>query len=108
MKKMILAAAAAMLLSTTVLADDAAPAPAAGPAVDSLAPHSCKKPVILTKMRGADDDSVFDEKAETYKNCINDYVAAQSALAQKHTENANAAINQFNDFVKEVKAHKDQ
>jgi hypothetical protein len=104
MKKMILAAAAAMLLSTTVLADDAA----AGSAVDSMAPHSCKKPVILTKMRGADDDSIFDEKAETYKTCINDYVAAQGALAQKHTNNANAAINEFNDFVKEVKAHKDQ
>jgi hypothetical protein len=76
--------------------------------VDSLAPAGCKRPVVNTKIRKADDDTDFKERAETYKKCINDYVAVQSDLAQKHQNAANAAISDFNDFAKEANKRDDK
>jgi hypothetical protein len=75
------------------------------PAVtESISANPCKKPTIYTRMRRADDDSQFAEKSEAYKKCINEYVALQSDLSQKHTNAANAAVAEYNDFVKAVNA----
>jgi hypothetical protein len=88
---MIFALACAPLLA---LAEDAP--------VDSLAPAACKRPAVSAKIRKADDDTDFQERAEAYKKCINDYVAMQSDLAQRHQNAANAAIADFNAFAKDV------
>jgi hypothetical protein len=88
----VLAVACAPVLA---LADDAT--------TESVAPANCKRPTVMAnKIRKADDDSDFQERSEAYKKCINDYVAVQSAAAQKHQNAANAAIAEFNDFAKEA------
>ncbi|MDE0853855.1 MAG: hypothetical protein OSA97_05475 [Nevskia sp.] len=92
----------AMLLPlSAAIADDAA-APSAQETIPS---PNCHKPVVVTKMRKADDDSEFQEKADAYKNCINAYVDAQTKLSQLHVAAANAAIAEFNAFVKAVNSH---
>jgi hypothetical protein len=94
--KSIVFAMLLLMLPAAVLAD------APQGAGEVVSPPDCRKPPVITKIRKADDDSDFESRADSYKTCINDYVAAQSDLAKKHTEAANAAINQYNDFVKLV------
>jgi len=96
MKPLIPIVFALALAPLAALADDAA-APA-----DSLAPATCKRPPVITKMRKADDDSDFQERSEAYKKCVNDYVAVQADLSKRHQDAANAAIADFNAFAKEV------
>ena len=97
---------AALLPFAAAFADDTPDAGAAVPQ-ETIAPPSCKKPVIMTKVRKADGDTEFNEKAEAYKDCMNAYANAQNDLAQKHADAATAAVKAFNDFVKDVDAHKD-
>lgn len=97
---------AALLPFATAYADDTPNAGAAMPQ-ETIAPPNCKKPIIMTKVRKADGDNDFNEKAEAYKDCMNAYANAQNDLAQKHADAAAAAVKAFNDFVKEVDAHKD-
>jgi hypothetical protein len=96
--KMIILAVAFALVPLAAGAEGAAPAVTVQ---DSLAPPICKKPLLITKMRKADDDSDFSDKAEAYKNCINAYADVQHQLAQKHLDAGNAAIAEFNAFAKE-------
>jgi hypothetical protein len=64
---------------------------------------------MANKIRNkAEVDVDFEQRAEDYKKCINDYVAVQSAAAQKHQNAANAAIAEFNDFAKEANTSKPQ
>lgn len=100
-----LAFVAALLPIATVSADDA-PAAGGATAQETIPPPDCHKPPVITKMRKADDDSDFQERADAFKACINAYADAQSKLSQQHLAAANAAISQFNDFVKEVNARK--
>jgi hypothetical protein len=95
-----MALAPVMVFSSAVALAQEPPA-----ATESIAANTCKKPTIFTRMRRADDDSQFAEKSEAYKKCIDDYVALQSDLSQKHTNAANAAVAEYNDFVKAANAH---
>jgi len=105
MKQLLFAAFALALLPNAAPADDSAAA-ASAPITDSLAPPQCKKPMAFNTVRKADDDSDFQERLDKYKNCITAYAAAQGELAQKHTEAANAAVADYNAFVKEMNANK--
>ena len=87
-----------LLPGTAVFADDAAAMQ------DSLAPPACKKPVLPSAVRKADDSSDFDAKYEAWDDCVKAYLATQNALAQKHIDAANAAVadaNAFRDRVNE-------
>lgn len=68
--------------------------------VETVAPPDCKKPVLPSKVRRADDPSEFTEKFEKYQKCVLAYADAQGKLAKAHQDAANAAINEFNAFVK--------
>jgi hypothetical protein len=100
MKSIAFAALLFLAPISATLADDAA-APAATPATmdDSLAPPSCKKPVLPSKLRKADDTSDFQEKVDSYRECIKTYTQVQGALANKHIAAANGAVKDLNDFV---------
>ncbi len=80
----------------------AAAAASAGPLVDSYAAPACKKPVMITNLRKADDTSEFNEKFNAYQECIKAYVDNQNKLANAHVTAANAAVEDANNFVKEI------
>jgi hypothetical protein len=99
MKSIAFAALLFLAPMTATLADDAA-APAATSEVP--ASNTCKKPLLPSKLRKADDTSDFQEKVDTYHACIKTYADLQGELAKKHVAAANAAIKELNDFVSEV------
>lgn len=95
--KHLMLAVAALLVADAAFADTSTPA-----ATETIAPPDCKKPPIMNKIRKADSDDDFNEAAEAYKTCITAYVSTQNDLARKHTEAANAAVDSFNAFLKQV------
>ena len=86
-------------------ADDAAPA---GDPQDSLAPMTCKKPPLISSLRKIDDDSDFQTKFQMYDACVKAYAAAQNKLAQMHANMSNAAVTEYNEFIKEYNARQDE
>lgn len=98
MKKLLIAASLALLPLHVCLADDTV-APA-----ESFAPPTCKKPILPSSVRRADDTGEFMDKYEQYRQCIKDYADAHAAAAKKHTEVANAAIQEVNDFAAQINA----
>jgi len=97
MKNSIAILFAASLLPLAAFAQDAA-----APVTETISPAPCKKPLLPSKLRGADDTSDFDIKFENYKKCVSDYADAQGKLAKAHVKAANDAISDLNAFVAQV------
>ncbi len=97
MKKHILLMPALLVVAMPIIVsgEDAAP-------TETIAPPTCKKPLLTTRMRKADDDSDFNEKFETYQACIKTYANEQNKAGQKHIDAANAAVADFNAFVRQA------
>jgi len=95
--KHLMLAVAALLVADFAYADNSTAA-----ATENVAPPNCKKPTIKNKVRKADSEDDFNEAAEAYKTCIDEYVNTQNDLARKHTDAANAAVDTFNAFLKQV------
>jgi hypothetical protein len=89
----------ALLIANAPLIADAQETPAPQ---EPIAQPTCKKPLLTTRMRKADDDSDFNEKFAAYQSCIKAYAEEQNKLGQRHLEAANAAVAEFNAFVKQV------
>jgi hypothetical protein len=104
MKKTLLIALLAAGLPLAASADDTASAPGAD-IQDSLAPASCKQPLLPSAVRRADDTSEFDAKLELYKTCVNKYISDQNELAKRHIAAGNAAAGAFNEFAKKLNAY---
>jgi len=103
MKKTAAVLACLLIASVVALADDK---PAGSAVHDSLAPPNCTKPSMPSSVRSADDTTEFDEKVDAYKDCITTYVSDQNALAKKHMDAANGAVNEYNDFTKVVNEYR--
>ncbi|GAC1624031.1 MAG: hypothetical protein NVS9B10_09580 [Nevskia sp.] len=70
----------------------------------ATAPPTCKKPLLPSSVRRADDTSEFNDKFSAYQECIKAYVDSQNKLANAHVNAANAAIADANAFVTETNA----
>lgn len=104
MRKQLFLTLMAAALPLGAIADNAAPA---GDPQDSMAPMTCKKPAFVSSLRKVDDDSDFQGKVQAYQECVQAYAGAQNKLAQMHASAANAAIGEFNAFIKEYNERQD-
>jgi len=96
MKKTMMIALLASALPFAVLADDLTDAAAA--------PPTCKKPLLPSSVRKADDTGEFNEKFTAYQDCIKAYVDAQNKYANLHVAAANKAVEDANAYVAEINA----
>ncbi|MGQ5521850.1 hypothetical protein ACUHMQ_01165 [Chitinimonas sp. PSY-7] len=95
MKYMLIAAA---LISTAALADETA-APAA-PAI--AAKHSCTQPELPGKMASEMKKKNFTKRFKEYGECMKKYIDEQSATMKAANDAGNAAISEYNTYVKQV------
>ena len=69
-------------------------------AADSSAPsHSCHKPGKPAEIKTQQEADKFNEAVNQYKSCIEEFIRQQEDAAMIHRRAANAAINEWNDFV---------
>lgn len=87
------------------LAQDAASTPAAAPAFK----HNCVKAEWPGRVATNTASKRFDTEHKAYSDCIRAFVAEQSKLNQEavakanaHVAAGNAAIAEFNDYIKEL------
>jgi hypothetical protein len=86
----------------TVAAADTAAGAAGTPSIPAM---DCKKPDLnatgtrMTRDTGAHD---LQAEAQAYLDCVKDYASKEKGLAQAYGDAANKAVNEYNDFVKEV------
>ena len=74
--------------------------------------NSCSKPIVPNKMASDTSLKSFNRRMDTYKKCINEFVAERREFADHSTDKAaaaeaykvaEAAILEFNDLAKELK-----
>ena len=90
----------AILLSSgfAVAAIAQSPAPAAAPAA-ALPGHTCIKPEVPGRLATGSTIKLFNAESKKYRECLQDFVKAQGELVKLHTEQGNAAVKEFNDYV---------
>ena len=73
--------------------------------------NPCSKPVVPNKMASDTTMKSFNRRMDTYKKCVNEFVAERREFADHATDKAaaaeaykvaEAAILEFNDFAKEL------
>lgn len=73
------------------------------PAVaDAPAQKACEKPDDLPVQPTHTEQARFREALDKYRDCMDSYIKGESALARQHNDAAQAAIAEFNDYVKQV------
>jgi hypothetical protein len=74
---------------------------APGFAADTVTPHNCKKPKLLSRVDQGDpsESKRFDREFTAYKACITKYIQEHGDLAQAHQKAAKAAVDEINAFV---------
>ena len=84
------------------------PSPAAAATLTRPA-HSCVKPGPQPG-RHASTSQIKNYNAEVkaYQDCLQIFVKAQADLVKLHSEVGNAAVNEYNDFVTEMKLKKEE
>lgn len=100
-----LSTGAGAVLAQTTNAAPAAPATAAAPAFK----HSCVKAEWPGRVATQTASKRFDTEHKAYSDCIRAFVAEQSKLNQEavakanaHVAAGNAAIAEFNDYIKDL------
>lgn len=90
------------------LAQDAASTPAAAAAAPAIK-HTCVKAEWPGRVATTTASKRFDAEHKAYSDCIRAFVAEQSKLNQEavakanaHVAAGNAAIAEFNDYIKEL------
>lgn len=82
------------LLAFSAIASAEAPTPA-----PSLPKHTCVKPDTQGRLASKNQLKIFANDQKTFRDCLQDFVKAQSALSKLHMDAANAAIKEHNDYV---------
>lgn len=67
---------------------------------DAVPPPSCAKPVVPAQLTTEAVAAQLQADVDRYKACIQGYVDLHTALARRHQDAANAAVDEFNAFVK--------
>ena len=71
--------------------------------------HSCVKPGPQPgRLASANQIKSYNAELKTYQDCLQTFVKAQSELVKLHSEVGNAAVNEYNDFVTEMKLKKEE
>jgi hypothetical protein len=97
--KFVVAALVASLVAGSAYADDANK-------------HNCQQPPMPNKMASDLVMKSFNKHSETYKKCISDFVAERRAFVEAHSTDvaaaqpahdaAEAAIVEYNDYIKKL------
>lgn len=67
---------------------------------DSYAPsHDCSKPYVPYQFDSEWELDNFKSEVEDYKRCLSDFVEEQEEAIQAHSEAAEEAIDEWNNFV---------
>ncbi|PHV12397.1 hypothetical protein [Chitinimonas sp. BJB300] len=93
MKSLLIAAA---LISTAAMADEPATAQPAA------AKHSCAQPELPGKLASEMKKKSFTKRFKEYGECMKKYIDDQSAAMKAANDAGNAAISEYNTFVKQV------
>ena len=74
------------------------PAPSAAPAT-ARPGHTCVKPEVPGRLATGSSIKLFNSESKKYRECLRDFVKVQGELVKLHTEQGNAAVKEFNDYV---------
>jgi len=67
---------------------------------DIISPSSyCSKPYKPYKFNSQRELDRFNDEVQSYKSCINDFIEEQQEAAKHHSNAANEAIDEWNNFV---------
>jgi len=67
---------------------------------DSYSPsHSCYKPSKPYEFTSQWEVDSFNDEVEMYRNCIADFVEEQQEAIRRHSQAAEEAIDEWNNFV---------
>jgi len=110
----ILAVVALTLGLTATLCAQTPSPPAPAAPVPAVPKPTCVKPEYpgrLASERGthASDTRMrsFNRDIKTYQECMKQYTVDQAALAKAHNDAANAAVDEYNAFVKDIQTQQE-
>ena len=88
-----------ILLSSGFAAAAIAQSPAPPAAPPARPGHTCAKPEVPGRLATGSTIKLFNAESKKYRECLQDFVKAQGELVKLHTEQGNAAVKEFNDYV---------
>jgi len=84
-------------------------APAAGAAPPPKKPaHSCVKPDRLSRLALDSQRKMFQRNLDAYRDCMQKFAAEQQDIAKVAIEAGNGAINEYNDFIVQLKKEQEE
>ena len=84
------------------------PSPAAAATLTRPA-HNCVKPGPQPgRLASTSQIKNYNAEVKAYQDCLQIFVKAQADLVKLHSEVGNAAVNEYNDFVTEMKLKKEE
>ena len=111
MKKLFLFMALVFCAIGASQAQNLAPPPAVAATAATLPPipkPACTKPDFPGRLATDSQMRAFNKDIKAYLECMKQYATEQGAIAKSHTDAANAAIDEYNAYVKELQALKDE
>ncbi len=99
------------LLATPAFAQDAKPtavtdavqAVPTAVAAPSIAKHACTSPEVPGRLASVNRQKSFNKEVEAYKNCLMQFRDERNKIARANVEAGNAAVEEFNVFIAEMK-----
>ncbi len=88
-----------------------AQAPAAAPAAASALPkpvHNCKKPDRPGRLALDSQRKMFQRNMDGYRDCMQKFAADQQEIAKVAVDAANGAINEYNEFIQQLKKEQEE
>jgi len=79
----------------------------AAPTMPAIPPHQCVKPAIPGESAAATRINTFNRDISAYSDCIKKYVEDTKALMSAAQAAGNAAVDEFNKYVAEIKAQRE-
>ena len=99
-----------LVLSSVANVTFAQSPPPPSPSASLVRPaHNCVKPGQLPgRLASTNQIKNYNAEVKAYQDCLQTFVKTQSELVKLHSEVGNAAVNEFNDFVTEMKSKKEE
>ena len=98
-----------LAMSSVAFAQSPPPPPSAAAAALVRPAHNCVKPGQQPgRLASTSQIKNYNAEVKAYQDCLQTFVKAQSELVKLHSEVGNAAVNEYNDFVTEMKRKKEE
>jgi hypothetical protein len=78
------------------------PATGTTPATSTVPKHKCERAEYPGRLATDRRVKQFNVELEAYKACLQKFATEQKAISQLHVDAANSAINEYNDYIKEL------